>query len=1066
MTHASGKSGSLHVGLWSTLWLVLLLGASWALRLPYYEREIWNLDEGATFTMAEQILHGDVMYRDAVDHRSPLVPYLKAAVFGVAGDWNVRAQHIAMALALGFCAFGLLALCTGLGERKAGFGSALIFTVLILLLPGASESLAIHTESFVILFSTIGFWLFVRALNVGSLRAGLLVGFAFAASTLCKQPGLLDFGVTWVLLAFLAWREPDKRARHLRLFLGALIGFGFIFGLACLYFWAHGVWRDFVYYVWTYNTRFYVPEVPFGQRLSMVHMTWDLTLVNAPFLLIVAIPGVALALFQVLPGLVRPKRTLPLLPLLALGWLATGVISTTLSGRPFAHYVIQVVPGLSLVSGLMLARASDWLLATNNRRLVSGWIGCALVFWIGHEILKFRQGVISRDEPSKIPLRTLVQRYTTDRDRIFIWGYFPDGYVISQRLPATRFLYTNFLTGLIPWTNAAADKDTRYAIVPGSWDAFWHDFEAARPRVIINAPIRSYLKYPMMSQPRLRDEIIDHYAELQPSDFELNDGKVFYRLSALGPTLLTATPKVDESISIKVARDSNQIDLVVATVSAPAGTTALTLRLGGRPYRLLEPKPDAPVEARFFIRIADLAARDAGNIDVVAVRNNELLASTNLDIIKQLVLNIHPVEPAPVLVHGIRSIHPQSVANPDEWKPEIIGEHAGWRHTGPFSLSFERPVGMEILRFGWKSEDETPGLIPEVMIESVDGSSALLTVSSRRKDGIAFIGAHLHADTKRIMLRWTSPGATWLGEIAGEADGPALCFGEQTIAPTLSESADHRPFVSTSPATNSVPVPFRILYPRVPGVEGVTVSFGLSTENSGSLSNPGRATFQVGYLHEDGHLEYLYVRHLDPEKNPADRGMQSARINLPSQGAGEIEIRFIPRDPGPKPSNAFFSKPRAMGPGPDLIISPDRVLVPSESQAFGGDRVHLHDDDGWLAHAPSRVVFPCPADLHAITFGFHLPPRAYHDEKGNRRSDGIGAIVEFVDLSGATTTLYRRTIDPHSEPLDRGVIKARVELPGRPGQLVIRLTPGPYTDNAFDWSYLTEIVGEADPVKK
>src|SRR6478609_56882 len=58
---------------------VLVLG-SVALRWPLLDRKIWNLDEGSTTTMAEMILHGQIPFRDAADNRTPLVPYLKAAV--------------------------------------------------------------------------------------------------------------------------------------------------------------------------------------------------------------------------------------------------------------------------------------------------------------------------------------------------------------------------------------------------------------------------------------------------------------------------------------------------------------------------------------------------------------------------------------------------------------------------------------------------------------------------------------------------------------------------------------------------------------------------------------------------------------------------------------------------------------------------------------------------------------------------------------------------------------------------------------------------------------------------
>jgi hypothetical protein len=111
------------------------------------------------------------------------------------------------------------------------------------------------------------------------------------------------------------------------------------------------------------------------------------------------------------------------------------------------------------------------------------------------------------------------------------------------------------------------------------------------------------------------------------------------------------------------------------------------------------------------------------------------------------------------------------------------------------------------------------------------------------------------------------------------------------------------------------------------------------------------------------------------------------------------------------------------------------------------------------------VVYDCPADLRAIIVGFQLPRRAYADERGNRQSDGIGAVVEFIDEEGNTELLYQRVIDPHRQSSDRGIIRARVGLPGRPGRLVVRLTTGPKNDSSFDWSYLADhFEGEVAPV--
>lgn len=75
------------------LFALLLVAGTLAVRWPVLDRKIWNLDERSTITMAQQILDGQVLFRDAADNRTPLVPYVKALVLAVAGDWNARAIH-------------------------------------------------------------------------------------------------------------------------------------------------------------------------------------------------------------------------------------------------------------------------------------------------------------------------------------------------------------------------------------------------------------------------------------------------------------------------------------------------------------------------------------------------------------------------------------------------------------------------------------------------------------------------------------------------------------------------------------------------------------------------------------------------------------------------------------------------------------------------------------------------------------------------------------------------------------------------------------------------------------
>ncbi|MEJ1971488.1 MAG: hypothetical protein WDM96_02935 [Lacunisphaera sp.] len=119
------------------------------------------------------ILHGQIPFRDAADNRTPLVPYLKAIVLAVAGEWNVRAIHITVALMLGCTAALLWQIGRALGRESAGVLAALCFFWLSGGLIPPVDGLTAHTGWFLIFFSALGFWLFTDAFNRTSRGAAM-----------------------------------------------------------------------------------------------------------------------------------------------------------------------------------------------------------------------------------------------------------------------------------------------------------------------------------------------------------------------------------------------------------------------------------------------------------------------------------------------------------------------------------------------------------------------------------------------------------------------------------------------------------------------------------------------------------------------------------------------------------------------------------------------------------------------------------------------------------------------------------------------------------------------------
>ncbi len=1060
----------LRLAIVSTVWLLALVAAAFWLRWPFLDREIWNLDEGSTFTMAQQVREGAVLYRDAADNRSPLVPYLKATIFFVAGDWNIRAQHLALTALLGLCAFGLLHLSTRLGDRSAGRWSAGAFTVLIFLIPGFVDTLAVHTEHFVIAFSTLGFGLFARSLPRGGFLSGLPIGLAFAGSSLCKQPGLLDFVVAGVLLLLVFQRTPADRPRLLRLAFGGITSFATTWILVCLYFWSHGAWNDFLYYCWTFNTQIYVPEVPLPQRLAAARLAWTLPASWIPSTLVVGIPALLVAVRVALPALFRRQLPLPLLPLLFLGWFASGVVSTMLSGRDFSHYAIQLVPGLSLACGWLLARIFEIDPQRPRLRLASLVVVAAVLLWSAFSLVDFRNRIHPFDDASLVRSGEFARALTDRDDPILVWGYYPEAYAAARRLPSTRYIYTNYITGMIPWTNLSPEIDTRYASVPNAWEHFWRDYNTRPPRLILDAHLRGYSKYPLLAQPDLRDQIIDRFAELVPPDPRPEFVRFHYPLVQIEP-IPASDVAVDDSVRVDVALAPGQSDLLAATLSVPAHATAISIRLGKHPIRRLVLPATDIAQARFLVRLNELTSHGV-TFDAVIERPDSIVATPSIDVARRLVLDLRPPDPFPTLRYGAQHFSPVDPIDLSTWQSERRHNLPGWSHDGPFSLVFERPPTLHLLRFAWQPADPgvrdalaPPETIADLNITFLPASRPPETIPLERLDGpsgLQLVTAALpFAEPGRFILSTSTAGRVWLADLRGEADGPPLHFGPRAISPFVAFQNDHERLVLADDGVWDARPFARLAYPRMPGMEGLVVEFGI--RDPAPHEPPPHAILEINFIHDDGTRSNLLSRGLQPAEDAADRGLQTASMALPEKGAGEIELRFVAFN-GPRPSNRpYFARLRARGAGPDLVLSPERILVPVDSVGADGTRVRTLAAQGWIAHAPTRLVYDCPADLRAVSFGFGLDDAAIADEHGHRRSDGIEAIVEFAEPGHTPVILHRQAIDPYSNPGDRGLQHARVELPGRAGRLIVRLSPGRTNNQSFDWSYLTALVGELAP---
>ena len=926
------------------LFCLLLLALALGLRAPFLERTIWNVDEGITITAAERILAGGVLYRDIADQRSPLVPYLKAGILAVFGHWNTTAVHAVVALMIAAAALGMWQIGRRLGNERAGGIAAVVFIVTSFLLPTAEDAQAAHTEWFLVFFSVAGFAVLAGAIRRPGWWRGGASGALFGLAVLAKQPGVFDGLVALVLVGLLLAAAPRERRRE-----WWRVGAGLVAGLVAVVAGAIGylIWRgagaDALYYGWTYNNQVYVPAVPIAQRLATMIEPFRLAAWHVPVVF-----ALGLAAAAVLPVVaVRDWRRasageLKLLPWLALGWTAAGLVACSLSGRAFSHYSIQVIPGLSLACGLVLAAGWDWCAARGRRLQFAA--AAVLVCAAGDAGWRLERRIVSidRHDHEWTARMEAVRALTAESDRVFFWGFAPDCYVHARRLPATRFVYTTFLTGMIPWANIDPLIATAALVTPGSWDRVREDFARTPPAVIVDTgSVRHQHKYPLQDQPWLWDLITRDYAEVRLTDPERHDFRFYRRLDATAPG--ERLPAVPEHSAMRLRFE----------VAAMLHPTA----------RLVVDAPEGATHLRLFAENA--------------------------------------------LLRGIEL------------------------RDGRTDVAFILPVA-ELA--------ETPRVFT-VVAEYPDGARS---------------SAPLCLTPDEVRRAFAS------------AAGPSIQLLDGAIPLLASETRDGSPVRRTAqPEDWRTPATARLLYERPAGLRAFTLRFGVDAEtyydSPGWTASDG-VDFVVDYRDAAADVSRLFTRRLYPKVREEDCGLQTALVELPNNGAGQILIRVLSGPANDETHDwAYLQDMLGVGYGPPLAWTGG--AIPAERVSAHNDPVMTCDPDAcWTAHSPSTVSYPLPAGAEVLSFDFGLQPASYDGSQGGR-TDGIGIVVTGELSDGATCTLFERTLAPAEVAADRGRQTTRVDLRDRDVRRVtVTIGPGRAGNFSYDWSYLADLRLEAAAV--
>jgi len=494
------------------------------LRLPYAIIPLFNNDEAIYASAANSILHGAVMYKNVADPCAPITPYIYAGIFKLFGSNNMFAIHAFLIFLIG----GISAVLFSIGnllDKKTGYLAALFFAVYSFTYEPL-DVLAFNTEWLAAIFSSLGAFFLLKHILIKKTYFLFLSGIFLGLGFFSKQVILLHFLAALIFFCFYFYSNSKNLTQTLKSILPLLAGFILVTISFILFFYFNHAAGDFRFWFWDYHNKFYIPQISSIERIKFAfrYLFMPGSFVFRNFFLPVAF---TMSSIITIAGIFRGKREVDQ------GWFADfylviwgffAYLGAVYSGRSFGHYFILILPAFCLLAG----RAIGVLFSQIKKKIIR--ISLVLVIFMSvffsftqyfnyHTTLGLWKILFAKEQPLLIPpelseLSSFIKNNSHESDRIFVWGFYPEVYVLSNRLSASRYQNCNFLTGLIPWTNTAAHIDTTSTIVPGSWDILTRELNNNLPLYIIDTSFGNknfYGKYPPEKFKELADILNARY---------------------------------------------------------------------------------------------------------------------------------------------------------------------------------------------------------------------------------------------------------------------------------------------------------------------------------------------------------------------------------------------------------------------------------------------------------------------------------------------------------------------------------------------------------------------------
>nr|MBP9700191.1 hypothetical protein [Candidatus Woesebacteria bacterium] len=343
------------------LWILCL---NVLLRLPSLLEPYWYGDEGIYLTLGIGIRKGLTLYKEIHDNKPPLLYFLAALSGSVFWfrflliAWHSASIVVFNLMAQRFFDVGRTLKPIFLGKVEfPPLRFSTLATALFALVPVFAEGNIANGEIFQLLPLLVGFWTLWLALDTKTAisRHRLLVGLSglcFSLAFLLKAPAFLETFAAgffaFIVVPFLRstiWKDRQNILAAIITQLRQIVFTASPYIFIVSFFLP--ILATIVYYSAAGIGEFYV-RAAFLQNVSYLS-SWQTGSHEELNATESGIPGRLLVLGIGLVGIFSLGKFLPLGLTLSLIWFACSLFGALLSGRPYPHYLINVIPPAALI---------------------------------------------------------------------------------------------------------------------------------------------------------------------------------------------------------------------------------------------------------------------------------------------------------------------------------------------------------------------------------------------------------------------------------------------------------------------------------------------------------------------------------------------------------------------------------------------------------------------------------------------------------------------------------------------------------------------------------------------